>query len=354
MLVDGTGTGTRTETGARSVPGGGAVAGGRLGHRRALDGLRGVAVLLVVLVHSGNSLWPSAAGWLAKGGPLGVHMFFVLSGFLITAMLLGEHGRTGRIRLGDFALRRARRLVPAVVAVLAVLAAAAALGDRLRVGTVASSAVYMFTGTTNNMLTGFRFRWADDVTGGGIVTELLNMWSLATEAQFYALWAVTLWALTRAGVRLRWMAALTAVAVAALAVARYRAYAGGAIWLDLYFTTWSRLDAPLVGALAGIAFVAGWPGRVDRRLLAGPRDTVGLAAFLATAFLTDWTLPALPRGLNILVLALCAALTILAVVRSGDSGLARVLSWRPLAWLGTISQLLYVLALRDLLHHRAT
>ena len=198
----------------------------------------------------------------------------------------------------------------------------------------------MFTGTTNNMLTGFRFRWADDVTGGGIVTELLNMWSLATEVQFYALWAVALWALTRAGVRLRWMAALTAVAVAALAVARYRAYAGGAIWLDLYFTTWSRLDAPLVGALAGIAFVAGWPGRVDRRLLVG-LGTTGLAAFLATAFLTDWSLPALPRGLYT-GLALSAALTILAVVTSGDSGLARVLSWRPLAWLGTISYSLYV------------
>ena len=136
------------------------------------------------------------------------------------------------------------------------------------------------------------------------------------------------------------MAALTAVAVAALAVARYRAYAGGAIWLDLYFTTWSRLDAPLVGALAGIAFVAGWPGRVNRRLLVG-LGTAGLAAFLATAFLTNWTLPALPRGLYT-GLALSAALTILAVVRSGDSGLARVLSWRPLAWLGTISYSLYV------------
>jgi peptidoglycan/LPS O-acetylase OafA/YrhL len=312
----------------------------RLGHRPALDGLRGVAVLLVVLVHSGNSLWPSASGWLAQGGPLGVHLFFVLSGFLITTLLLGEHGRTGRIRLGRFAFRRTRRLVPAVVAVLLALGVVAATGDRLRVGEVVSSAVYIFTATVNSLLLGFTFPRIDEVTGGGIVTELLHMWSLSIEVQFYALWAVALFLMTRLRLSLRTMAAVTTAVVVGLAVARYRALAGGATWLDLYFTTWSRLDAPLVGSLAGIAFVAGWWAGIARRLVVALGVT-GLAAFLATAFLTDWSLRALPEGLYT-VLAGAAALTILAVITVGDGGLARALSWRPLVWLGTVSYSLYV------------
>ena len=313
----------------------------RLGHRPALDGLRGIAIALVVLVHSGNSLWPEAKGWLAQGGPLGVHLFFVLSGFLITTMLLAEHGSTGRIRVGRFAVRRARRLVPALVAVLAVLGAMAALGVRLRVATVASSAVYIFTATANAMMLGFIFPGLNEVTdGGGIVPELMHTWSLAIEVQFYVLWALALWALTRLGVPLRWMAALTAAAIVALAVARYLALANGTTWLDLYFSTWSRLDAPLVGSLAGMAFVAGWCERVPRRLLV-VLGAAGLVGLLATAFLTDWTLQALPKGLYT-VLALGAALTVLAVVTVGDGRLAGVLSFGPLVWLGTVSYSLYV------------
>src|SRR5215831_10030325 len=98
----------------------------------ALDGLRGVAVALVVLFHSGNSLWHGAQGWMAKGGPLGVHMFFVLSGFLITTLLLEEADRRGRVDLRAFAGRRARRLVPALVGLLVALVFVAAVGTRLR------------------------------------------------------------------------------------------------------------------------------------------------------------------------------------------------------------------------------
>src|SRR5215212_6024142 len=81
----------------------------RLGYQRWLDGLRGVAILLVLGVHLN----------LVSGGYLGVDVFFVLSGFLITALLLEEHKRTGTIRFGRFYLRRALRLLPALVLTMA-------------------------------------------------------------------------------------------------------------------------------------------------------------------------------------------------------------------------------------------
>ena len=126
--------GADTRPSAGASPTGWVDAVPRLGLRPSLDGLRGVAVLLVVLIHTGDSLWPEADAWLARGGALGVHLFFVLSGFLITTVLLGEVGRTGGIRLGAFAGRRARRLVPALVALLAVLVAVAATGTRITAG----------------------------------------------------------------------------------------------------------------------------------------------------------------------------------------------------------------------------
>lgn len=311
------------------------------GHRwRALDGVRGVAVLLVVLVHSGNSLWPGASGWLARGGPLGVHMFFVLSGFLITTVLLDEADRRGGIDLRAFAGRRARRLVPAIVALLAALAALAVVRPGLPLRTVASSAVYVLTFTSNWRLNGHTLPLVGRVVGhDGLTTEVLHTWSLAIEVQFYVLWAAALWFATRRRWSLPRLAGVTSLVVAALVVARAVAFARGEAWLNLYLSTWSRLDAPLVGALAALAVRAGWLSRRSRALTVA--GTVGLAGFVATAFLTDWSLSALPLGLYT-VLAACAAATVAAVVVAPATRLARGLAWRPLVVLGTISYSLYV------------
>jgi peptidoglycan/LPS O-acetylase OafA/YrhL len=312
-----------------------------LGRWPALDGIRGIAIVLVVLVHSGNSLWPAASSWLAKNGPLGVHLFFVLSGFLITTLLLTEHRRTGGIRLGDFAARRARRLLPAVLALLGVMGVVAALGDRLRVATVASSAIYVLTFTSNWAMRGHSLPFVNDLTGGGgMVTEVIHTWSLAIEAQFYAVWAVALWAATRAGWSLRRIAVATTAVVVVIAVARAVAYARGTPWLTLYITTWSRLDAPLVGSVVAIAFVAGWLGRLDRRWLVAV-GSLGLAAFVAVAFVTNFAIGAMPFGLYT-GLAACAAAAVAAVVIVPEARLARLLAVRPLVWLGTVSYSLYI------------
>ena len=80
---------------------------GRWAYRPALDGLRAVAVVLVICFHAGTAMF--------SGGFVGVDLFFVLSGFLVTSVMLAEHARTGRIRLGRFYARRVRRLLPAAL-----------------------------------------------------------------------------------------------------------------------------------------------------------------------------------------------------------------------------------------------
>jgi peptidoglycan/LPS O-acetylase OafA/YrhL len=146
-----------------------------------LDGLRALAVVLVVVYH----LFP---GWVLHSGFVGVDVFFVISGFLITSLLLREHDRTGRIALLAFWTRRARRLLPALAVVVTVSASVAWLvgGDVL-------------LGLGRQVLGAITFssNWASISAGAsyfaGTQPELLrNLWSLAVEEQFYVLWPLLL------------------------------------------------------------------------------------------------------------------------------------------------------------------
>ena len=117
--------GGRAATRARSVVGGAAPV--RLGHWPALDGLRGLGALLVTAAHLGQWLWPDVSGWLLfPGGAVGVDLFFALSGFLITTLLLAEFDRIRRVRFGTFLWRRVLRLSPTLVVVVATVLAGAA------------------------------------------------------------------------------------------------------------------------------------------------------------------------------------------------------------------------------------
>ena len=140
----------------------------RLGHVPALDGLRGVAVAAVVAYH--------AFGW-PRGGWIGVHLFFVLSGFLITTLLL--EGRSRSLR--DFYARRARRLLPALVALLLAYMAIAALRGGNGLGAVARYGAY-----TGNAYEAFRPGASERLDG------LNHLWSLAQEEQFYLVWPALL------------------------------------------------------------------------------------------------------------------------------------------------------------------
>ena len=317
----------------------------RLPHLVPLDGLRGIAIGLVVGVHSGNALWPEARYWLAAGGPLGVDLFFVLSGFLITALLLGEAERRGGIDLAAFAGRRVRRLVPAVVGLVAVLAGLAVVGDRLALKGVLAAGTYALTFTTNLDQVHGDLPLVESLFGPAAernVSEVNHLWSVGIEAQFYLLWGLVLWAASRA----RWsygrIALLTLGLIAASAAWRAYRAAEGEQLLVLYLSPESRMDAPLVGSLVGVAWSAGWLDKV-RPADALRVGSVALAGFLAAAWLVRVESPPLYTHGLYTALALLAAVALVGAIRAGPSSiLARALSWSPLVFLGTVSYSVYV------------
>src|SRR4051812_25913666 len=178
-------------------------------YRGDVEGLRGVAVLLVVVFH--------AVGRLVPGGYVGVDVFFVLSGFLITGLLLDELRRTGRVSLPGFYARRVRRLLPLSALVLACTVVASALLlppiDRADVGGDVSSAAL---GVAN-----WHFAWQSaQYLGGAERSPVLHYWSLAVEEQFYLVWPLLLLLVAGSAglVRRRWDIAQRRVVVALVAL----------------------------------------------------------------------------------------------------------------------------------------
>lgn len=161
------------------------MAGWRLGHRPALDGLRGVAILLVLVHHS-------YVPGTERFGMLGVTLFFTLSGFLITALLLEERERTGRISLKDFYIRRARRLLPALFVMVAFCVAVATIVGGWFADIGLAIAVL-----------GYVANWVPAT--GGFLKALGATWTLGIEEQFYLAWPLLVLIVRR---HLGWICAL--------------------------------------------------------------------------------------------------------------------------------------------------
>lgn len=246
----------------------------------ALDGVRALAVLAVLADHAGV---PGLSG-----GFVGVDVFFVLSGFLITSLLLDEHRRTGRVDLGAFWARRARRLLPA----LTVLVAAVALGRRLfapdSVGGLRYDALSALGWVAN-----WRFAAAktDYFAQGGAASPLQHTWSLGVEEQYYLVWPLVLTAVTvllahRSRASVRRLATLATVGV--LATVGAIASAAEAVWLSgnaapgrVYFGSDTRAQALLAGAAAAAVFARRWPLSDGPSRPAGTRKRGQLAAAAA-------------------------------------------------------------------------
>ncbi len=319
------------ETSQASTPPAGPARG--LPYLPALDGVRAAAVVAVLLYHAG-------VDWL-PGGYLGVDTFFVLSGFLITGLLLAEWQRTDRIALGAFWARRARRLLPALLLVLFGVAAYAALVapahelESVRLDSIAT----LFYGAN----------WRFVASGQGYFDQfltpspLLHTWSLAIEEQFYLVWplVVLAWLRLRRGrtAGLVWLcvglAAASATAMAVLAP-------GDGDPSRAYYGTDTRAQAVLVGAALAVV----WHRRPD--LFSRPARGVVAFAGAAGAVVTAWLWASVPDTDGWMytggfLLAALATVAVLVVVARRDPGrIASVLTVRPVRWVGMVSYGLYL------------
>ena len=169
----------------------------RLAYQPALDGLRAVAVTMVLLFHGGIS-------WM-HGGYFGVSIFFTLSGFLITSLLVREYDATSRVRPGAFYMRRAKRLLPASTVCLAAVSIMAT-GDVWRgADHVRRDAFAALFQVANWVQLGGGGSYTDlQSKSAGLLSPLDHYWSLAIEEQFYWLWPFAFWGLARLGRRRGW------------------------------------------------------------------------------------------------------------------------------------------------------
>jgi peptidoglycan/LPS O-acetylase OafA/YrhL len=277
-------------------------------HRPELDGLRGIAILVVLAAHTGMP------GFADGGGGAGVTLFFVLSGFLITSLLLGEKAKNGRVDLRAFYIRRALRLFPALAATLVVVAFLAIAG--LMPQSAREGVYYRI------VLAGVVCYVANWVGVAGPALGMLgHTWSLAVEEQFYILWPTLL----LLGLRLGRARLALIVLVLIFLDTPYRLLLdlnGG--FMHVFVGTDSRGDALLFGCVLAILetrwhVAVGWLGVVG--------------VFVVAAF---W--PGDPGlGVQMLFIPGAAIVSTLAV-----AGCPTMLAWRPLAFIGKISYGLYL------------
>ncbi len=313
-----------------------ALRGPALPHLVGLDGLRAVAVIAVVLYHADLPWIP--------GGFLGVDVFFVLSGFLITSLLLVEFERSGRLDYKQFYLRRARRLLPALFAVLAVTA--------LLVATIAYDGAAAFRRDLPGALF-YYSNWSNIFTNTsyfefiGRPPMLKHLWSLAVEEQFYLVWpTVALLAFRWRGSRaVGWVALGGALAsTTAMTLGSVLGQMpSGADPSRLYFGT----DTHAMGVLVGAALAVVWrPGRTAP-ILARQAQAVICAAGALGLVLLVWMFLAigefsgfLYRG-GFLVVALVSAVVVAAASHRGVP-FGRWLGMRPMRWIGQRSYGIYL------------
>ncbi len=297
--------------------------GGRLPYVRAIDGLRGASVLAVLAFHGGTPI--------ARGGFLGVSVFFTLSGYLITQLLLSEHERAGKISLRRFWGRRARRLAPASLAALTAICLLTRFTDLFPGTAVPGDLAAAATNVANWRFAVASTSYQDLFSAGP--SPVLHFWSLAIEEQFYLLFPLLVTVLLARGSRARLAGTLIALTVLGTAVALT------ASRNVAYYGTPARAPELLVGALLALAVP------IDRPLRARPARAVALGggaaaiALVALAARTPVDSAWLYRGglpaVAVLSAAVVAATTVPGRVR-------RATSISPLVAVGRLSYGIYV------------
>jgi peptidoglycan/LPS O-acetylase OafA/YrhL len=281
-----------------------------LGYVPSLDGLRGIAILLVLVHHA-------YGGW--EAGAVGVDVFFVLSGYLITAILLKEMNRSGQIGLVNFYVRRLFRLYPALLVVIVATAAMAILAGR----SLADFALSLLAAGTYTTNLGTVFAHLD-------LGPLKHTWSLAQEEQFYLLWPLVLIVATK--FHLPRKVLLAGVVLVAFGC------------LGLFFIATGHGSATLnpVARMGGLAAGCALAIALSARVIALPRWAGWAGALGGCLALVLASVGAMSNGLLAPVIVVASTLVLASLVTIRDGALSIGLSYRPLAYVGVISYSLYL------------
>ncbi len=311
-------------TSAQCDPGQPVAASPSSGQIPSLNGLRAISILLVILAHlSGTAGFPIPAGWLYQWfgnlGFLGVKVFFVISGFLISSLLIKEWNKHGRISLAGFYYRRTLRIFPASYAYVAVISLAAAAGF---VALRQNDILHALTYTVNYHRP--RSWWVG------------HLWSLAVEEQFYLLWPG---ALAFFGLRKGFMGAAAFLAAAPLI------RVGTALFLPAQHLSIGESFQTVADALATGCVLAGlWPRlsthQAYMKFLLSRAFTLVPITLFAVHWLSRYPKFGYPVGESIL--NVCIALVIHRYVLMPRSPIGRFLNSPPLDFIGVLSYSLYL------------
>lgn len=306
------------------------------GYVSSLDGLRALAVVSVLLYHLKT---PHVAG-----GLLGVTVFFVLSGFLITSLLLSEYSNSGTISLPQFWLRRIKRLFPAIVLVIVTTTALCALFNhelltKMRPDIVPS--LFFF----NNWWQIFHDISYFEALGSP--SPLTTFWSLAIEEQFYLIWPPMLLILLKLKVPKKFMLGLITIGIVASAVSMGILYDPLGDPSRVYYGTDTRAFSLLIGVLGAFLFPISALGREGERKFSQRGvlifNTIGIASLISLILciiFMDGYSGFLYRG-GMLFVSLISALLIMNIVHP-QSVLRSLFSLVPLGWIGTRSYGIYL------------
>ncbi len=297
--------------------------GFRAKHVPALDGLRGLAILLVITHHQ---LIPLSL----KGGFLGVDLFFVLSGFLITTLLLAEFDAAKTISLGNFYARRALRLGPALLLYLLVCL-------------IVTYHTQMFEWTHELKLVGialvYSTNWRIALGWDAALDPTAIIWSLSIEEQFYLLWPVLFFVCLLVKLKRKHIIAGLVLVVLAIMLHRYQLWRSGAELNRLYYGTDTRADAPLLGCL--MALIPRWELSVSRKPYFQIGVLLAVLCLIGLVLTTHFTDQFLYQG-GYTAIAVLAGVVTWSAANEPAGLLSACLEWYPLRWFGKISYGLYL------------
>ncbi|MFZ0250965.1 MAG: acyltransferase family protein [Acidimicrobiales bacterium] len=323
-----------------------AVSHTRLAYLPALDGMRACAVLAVMMFHGGIPHM--------DGGFMGVDAFFVLSGFLITSLLIGEWRQALTIKLGAFWARRARRLLPALLLMMLFVAFfASVIVPKGTYGALRLDAWATLLYVSNWHFILVNSNYFNETSAS---SPLLHTWSLAVEEQFYVIWPLVVLGVMRFTRSLRALFALCCAAAIASALWMYHVYDGGLNTNRAYLGTDTRSQCLFIGCALAVGLVLVTQRHEGGRLVKGelwrPESPTGVAlcgalgVVGAAGAVALWVLATststFPYQGGFFLIGLSVAAVILAAVAAPRSVVPRVLSLAPVRYVGRISYGLYI------------